>query len=353
MTAGTTPWSWYSDPEVLQLEQERIFHRSWQYVGHAERAERTGDRFPAWAGDVPVLVVRAEDGLRAFLNVCRHRGSLLVEGDENRPRRRLGGAAQEGEEALPARPSRTIQCPYHAWTYGLDGSLRAAPRSEREAAFDAEQLSLVPLRLETWGPFLFVNPDAGAPSLAETLGPLPDLLPVDGLVFHVRDEYELAANWKIGCENYLECYHCPVAHKGFSAAYETDPDTYRLEAVADHVLSQFAPSKGDGEGQFHFVWPNLKLNTYAGTPNLSIGPLLPAGPERSSGFLDYFFAPEADDAWIEELLAFDREVGAEDRALVERVQKGVRSGLVAEGNLLGESEQLVARFQELVGSALS
>ena len=154
----------------------------------------------------------------------------------------------------------------------------------------------MPLRLEAWGPFLFVNPDEDAPPLAETLGPLPDLLPVDDLVFHSRDEFELAANWKIACENYLECYHCPVAHKGFSAAYDVDPDEYRLEPIAEHVLSQFAHTREEGEGQaqFHFVWPNLRINVFAGAPNLSLGPLLPAGPERSSGFLDYFFAPDAD-----------------------------------------------------------
>jgi len=326
------PWSWYSDPEVLRLEQERIFRRTWQYVGHAGSAAEVGERFAAWTGDVPVLVVRAEDGLRAFLNVCRHRGSLLVEGDGARA---------------------SIQCPYHAWTYALDGSLRAAPRSEREPDFDASELSLLPLRLERWGPFLFVNPAEDAPPLAETLDPLPDLLPVDDLVFRSRDDYELAANWKIGCENYLECYHCPVAHKGFSARYDVDPDSYRLEPSGEQVLSQFAPAHEAGEGQFHFVWPNLKLNAYAGTRNLSIGPLLPAGPERSTGFLDYFFAPDADEHWVEELLAFDRQVGAEDRVLVERVQQGVRSGLLEEGRLLGDSEQLVARFQELVAGALS
>src|SRR6266516_1441007 len=332
--ARTLPWSWYSDPEVLRREQERIFRRAWQYVGHAGRVAEGGERFAAWAGEVPILVVRAEDGISAFLNVCRHRGSLLVEGDA---------------------AGKTIQCPYHAWTYGLDGSLRAAPRSEREPGFDTSAISLVPLRLETWGPFLFVNPDEDAPPLAETLGPVPDLVPVDDLVFHSRDEYVLTANWKIACENYLECYHCPVAHKGFSAAYDIDPDSYRLEPTGDHVLSQFAPTRKDGaeQGQFHFVWPNLRLNTFAGPPNLSIGPMLPVGPERSTGFLDYFFAADADSAWVEELLAFDRQVGAEDRALVERVQKGVRSGIVAEGRLLGESEQLVARFQELVGSALA
>ncbi len=330
----TLPWSWYSDPDVLRREQERIFRRAWQYVGHAGQVQDVGDRFAAWAGDVPVLVVRAEDGLRAFLNVCRHRGSLLAES---------------------AGTGKSIQCPYHAWTYALDGSLRAAPRSEREEGFEAEGLSLLPLRLETWGPFCFVNPDAEATPLAETLGPLPDLVPVDELVFHSRDEYELAANWKIGCENYLECYHCPVAHKGFSAAYDVDPDEYRLEPTGEHVLSQFAHTReaGAGGAQFHFVWPNLRVNVFAGTPNLSIGPLLPAGPERSTAFLDYFFAADADRDWVEELLAFDRQVGGEDRVLVERVQKGVSSRILDEGRLLDKSEQLVARFQELVGTALS
>ena len=330
--ARTLPWSWYFDPEVLRREQERIFRRAWQYVGHSGRIREVGDRFSAWAGEIPVLVVRAEDGVRAFLNVCRHRGSLLVDGEGS---------------------GKSVQCPYHAWTYGLDGSLRAAPRSERERDFDHEGLSLVPMRIEAWGPFLFVNPDDDAPPLAEPLGPVTELMPLDGLVFHSRDDYELAANWKIACENYLECYHCPVAHKGFSAAYDVDPDEYRLVRSSAQVLSQFAPSRGEGEAQFHFVWPNLKVNAYAGTPNLSIGPLLPAGPERSTGFLDYFFAEDADPGWVDELLEFDRQVGAEDRVLVERVQQGVRSGLIGEGRLLGESEQLVARFQELVAGAVA
>ena len=162
-------------------------------------------------------------------------------------------------------------------------------------------------------------------------------------------------NWKIACQDFLECYHCPVAHKGFSAAYDVDPDEYRLEPIADHVLSQFAHTRNgeEGQGQFHFVWPNLKINVLAGRPNLSIGPVLPDGPDRAVGYLDYFFASDADVAWVEELFEFDRQVGAEDRVLVERVQKGVRSGLIDEGRLLGESEQLVARFQELVSAALS
>jgi phenylpropionate dioxygenase-like ring-hydroxylating dioxygenase large terminal subunit len=327
----TLPWSWYTDPEVLRREQERIFRSAWQYVGHEGMVAEHGDQFAAEAGDVPILVVRDGETLHAFLNVCRHRGSQLVEGSGN---------------------GQSIQCPYHAWTYGLDGGLRAAPRADREAGFDAEGLSLVQLRLEQWGPLLFVNPDVEAQPLLETLGPVPELVPLDGLEFHVRDDYELGANWKIACENYLECYHCPVAHKGFSAAFEVSPDSYRLEPTGEHVLSQFAPSKEDGEGQFHFVWPNLRINVYPGPGNVSVGPMLPAGPEWSRGYLDYFFATDADEAWIEELMAFDRQVGAEDRALVERVQRGVRSALIEHGRLLPESEQLVARFQQLVRAAI-
>ena len=171
--AKSLPWSWYSDPDVLRREQERIFRRAWQYVGHTGRVEQVGDRFAAWAGDIPVLVVRGEDGVRAFLNVCRHRGSLLVDGEGS---------------------GKSVQCPYHAWTYDLDGSLRAAPRSDREPDFETEGLSLVKMRLESWGPFLFVNPDDEAPPLADTLGPVTELVPVDDLVFHVRDDSELEAN---------------------------------------------------------------------------------------------------------------------------------------------------------------
>ena len=332
MAAETLPWSWYSDPDVLRREEQRIFRYAWQYVGHDEMLLRSGDRFAEQVGDMPVLVVRDGDDLRAFLNVCRHRGSQLVDG---------------------VGTGQTIQCPYHAWTYGLDGSLRAAPRADREEGFNGDGLSLVELRLERWGPLIFVTADAEARPLLDTLDPIPELVPLDGLEFRLRDEYELDANWKIASENYLECYHCPVAHKGFSAEFEVSPDTYRLQASSETVLSQFAPSRSAGEGQFHFVWPSLRVNVWPGAGNVSVGPLVPAGAERSRAYLDYFFAPNADEGWIEELLEFDRQVGAEDRVLVERVQRGVRSGLVEHGRLLPESEQLVARFQELVRAALA
>ena len=130
------------------------------------------------------------------------------------------------------------------------------------------------------------------------------------------------------------------------------PGEYVLERHRWHS-SQLLHARGNGaRGQFHFLWPNLKVNVYPGRPNLSIGPVWPEGPERSRGFLDYFFAPGEDESWIRDLLELDDQVGREDTALVERVQRGVRSGVLTEGRLLGESEQLIAHFDALVREAL-
>jgi phenylpropionate dioxygenase-like ring-hydroxylating dioxygenase large terminal subunit len=326
----TLPWSWYSDAEILRLEHERIFRGAWQYVGHLGQVAEPGSFFAGRAGEVPGVVTRARDGeLRAFLNVCRHRGSVVAAGEGRR---------------------ESLQCPYHAWTYGLDGVLRAAPRGGEVVK---EGLSLRPLALETWGLFVFVSPDPDAAPLRETLGELYDALPADGLAFHHRAEYELAANWKIACENFLECYHCAVAHPGFSAVVDVSPDAYRLEEHRRHS-SQYAPARnGEARGQFHFVWPNLKINVFPGRRNLSIGPVWPEGPERSRGFLDYFFPADEDPGWIAELLELDDQVGREDRALVENVQRGVRAGVLTEGRLLGDSERLIAHFDRLVLEALA
>jgi phenylpropionate dioxygenase-like ring-hydroxylating dioxygenase large terminal subunit len=338
-TQGTLPWSWYSDSERLRHEQELIFQRGWQYAGPLEHAAEPGDFFTCSVGDVPVVITRDRAGeLHALLNVCRHRGSIVAEGRGNR---------------------ETLQCRYHAWTYGLDGNLRAVPRAREEPGFDSDGIALRELAVEAWGPLLFVHTDRDAPPLAETLGPLPELLAsggieLDRLRFHRRSEFELACNWKIAVENYLECYHCAVAHPGFSAVVDVSPGAYRLET---HALgsSQFGPTKrgaGPVEGQFHWLWPVTKVYALPGPPNLAAGPVTPHGAERTRGFIDYFFPEDVPEAEIEELLAFDNQVGLEDRALVESVQAGMRSGLLEEGKLMPESERLIAHFQQLVREAL-
>ena len=344
----TLPWSWYVDPAVLRLEQERIFSRFWQYAGRADEVAEPGSFSATRVGHVPVVLVRdEEDTLRAFVNVCRHRGSIVCEGSGRRS---------------------TLQCPYHAWTYGLDGRLISAPRSAREGGIETRELGLVPLRADTWGPFVFVSPDPDAGPLADFLGDVPERIAaagidVDALRFLQRSESEVEANWKLCAENFLECYHCPVAHPGFSGVVDVSPESYLLETDGFR-MSQACPPRpeprgsydpvGDVErGQFHLLLPNTVVNVMPGRPNLSIGPIVPLAAERTYRLLDYLVDPSADEAWIDELLAFDGQVGAEDTRLVERVQQGVRSGLVGEGRLLPESERLVAHFQALVVDALA
>jgi carnitine monooxygenase subunit len=343
----TLPWDWYSDPTILRLEEERIFGRFWQYAGHTGQVTEPGSYLATRAGHIPVVLVRDREGvLRAFVNICRHRGTVLVEGEGRRD---------------------SLQCPYHAWTYGLDGRLRVAPRADRESGFDRDSIRLAPVQVDCWGPFVFINTDVGAAPLHEYLGDLPQLIAnggvdVDALVFRNRVEVEYAANWKVCSENYLECYHCSVAHPTFSKAIDVAADAYQLE-TRRWFSSQFGEARDGGggiydasgevtRGQFHFLFPNTPINVMPGRPNFSIGPVVPLAPERTYRFLDYFFNPDVDEEWIEGYVALDRQVGAEDRALVERVQTGVRTRAVEHGVLMPESERLIAHFQSLVAELL-
>jgi choline monooxygenase len=344
----TLPYDWYVDPAALDVEHERIFDTAWQYVGHAGQVAEPGTVVAARAGRTPVLLTRARDGvLRGFVNVCRHRGFVLCDGEERR---------------------ETIQCPYHAWTYGLDGALRSAPRADRELDLDHGELGLLPVSVDTWGPFVFANPLAGAPPLAEQLGELPHVMTetgidLDRLVFAFRGEpAPYVANWKVIVENFLECYHCPVAHPSLARAIDVGADAYRLRTHPTFSSQHAVARNGGGgvydaageveQGQFHLLFPNTTVNVMPGHPNLSIGPVLPDGPERTLRYLDYFFAPDVDGAWRDEFMVLDAAVGDEDRVLVERVQAGIRSRGVPDGRLMPESERLIAHFQELVLAAV-
>jgi phenylpropionate dioxygenase-like ring-hydroxylating dioxygenase large terminal subunit len=335
----TLPYRWYTDGDVLARERERLFGHAWQYAGHTGQLAEPGSYFTLRSGHVPLIVARDREGeLRALVNVCRHRGAEVVSG--------------EGR-------CTTLQCHYHAWTYDLDGALRAAPRSETDPGFDREALGLGRAQVDTWGPFVFVNPDPHAGPLADTLGDLPRIvreggLDVETLTFHQRVDYSLEANWKVAVENYLECYHCAVAHPSFSRVIDVSPSGYRLESHTTFA-SHFARARngaGEVEGQFHLIWPNIKVNVMPGRPNLSIGPLVPEEPGRTYGWLDYFFAGDVDPDWISEYLKLDYQVGAEDQALVESVQRGMSSGAFANGRLLLPSEQLIAEFQRWVAKGL-
>ena len=283
--ARTLPARYYTDAGLFEDELRLIHQRMWLHAGRAEALDAPGRYFLVRFAGVNLIVLRGEAGdIAAFHNTCRHRGTLLCREDSG-------------------RVAGSIQCPYHAWTYGLDGCLLKAPRSEREPGFDSEDYSLFPVQVDTSGPFIFVNADLEADSLGETVGVMPETIAetgidLDSLEFHHRGEYVIEANWKIAVENYLECYHCAAAHPSLAKAIDVSPDAYGLE-IRDRLATQIGPARNGGggvydaageveRGQFHFLFPSTVVNVMPGRPNLSIGPIVPRSPERTYRFLDYF-----------------------------------------------------------------
>jgi len=349
----TLPFDWFCDPEIFRLEQRRVFADSWVYAGVLDWVAEPGQFLTTQAGLVPIVVVRDEDGnLNGFVNICRHRATVVADGRGQR---------------------MSLQCPYHAWTYGLDGCLLAAPRSELEPGFDRAEYGLVPVSVDTWGPFVFVNRNAEAAPLAHYLGPLPQIVADAGIDFarmrfREHEESEIAANWKAVVENYLECYHCPTAHPGFSRVIDVSPETYALSS-GEWFSSQVAPVRAsalEGRGrkaaydvhgavtqaQYHYLWPSLTISINPGHPNLSLDVWMPDGPDRTRGFSEHYFGADVPDLVRRDIIEFNHQVGREDDALTDSVQRGLRAGLPARGRLLTASEHLVIHFQKLVLSAL-
>jgi len=347
------PSSWYTDPAILALERERIFKKSWQYVGRAEQLSQVGDYITGSAGEIPVVVVRNADGIEGFVNVCRHRRHEVMSGCGN---------------------AKILQCPYHAWTYDLSGCLKAAPRSDREEDFCAEDFPLLSVKAALWGPLVFVNADTNAEPLSIYLGELPDIvarsgIDIQSLQFRRREEWRSDSNWKVMIENYLECYHCPVQHPGFSAVINVDPDTYTLRAY-EWFSSQTGPVRPsalrDGctklaydphgavvQAQYHFLWPNFTININPGQPNMSVDLCIPDGPQTTRGFSEQFFGADVSEDFARDLMAFNKQVAKEDDALTNSVQRGLRAGVPERGRFLDNSEHLVIHFLKLVVKALA
>ena len=147
----------------------------------------------------------------------------------------------------------TLQCPYHAWTYGLDGTLRKAPRSEREPGFDASAFSLLPVSVDTWGPFVFVNPDPDTGPLSDALGDVPEHVAnsgvdLDRIRFHSHHEWTQEVNWKVALENYLECYHCPNSPPGLQQGDRRRPGLVPAQRGADVVEPARPGAEGSARG---------------------------------------------------------------------------------------------------------
>ncbi len=344
----------YLSPEWFARERERIFGHDFMCVGRAEEIPNPGDYQLLDLAGESLLLVRARDGeLRAHYNVCRHRGSQLVLGVDPKP---LGEGAPAGGGMGPTGHFTSgIKCPYHAWTYNLDGTLRTAPFLEDGDDFCKEDLPLFPAEVATWGGFAFVRLGQGTePTLEAQLGGAPARIrryPLAELRLARRIRYEVAANWKVILENYNECYHCGHVHPelcrvvpAFKQKGGMDLDwdrgvphrdgawTFTMSGTTTRRpfpgLNQDELTRHKGE----LVYPNFMLSLSA--EHAAAFTLWPRDPGHTTILCDFLFHPEemarADFNPMDAVEFWDI-TNRQDWVICESVQRGMGSRVFERG----------------------
>lgn len=344
--ARTPPASWYLDAELHALERRAIFGRHWQAVARTDQLRRPGDQVGGVHAGAPWLVTRRDDGgLSAFRGVCRHKAAVLLDGT--------------------AHGSR-VCCPYHGWSYDLHGRLAHATGTAGIAEFDREACALPALEVVEWGPLVLVRGggDAGPPgALMPELDAALASSGWDGLRFAGRRDWDMACNWKVFCDNYLDGgLHVPHMHPSLDA--QIDMRGYAVQ-LHEHASLQTASSGPGGDPRagvdarqrigagalYAFVYPNLMINRYG--PVLDTNLVLPLAPDRCRVIVDVWFDGEVDDRFRAESLAQTRVIQDEDVAVCESVQVGMASGAWESGRYAPAAESAVQHFHRSLARDLA
>jgi len=342
----------YTQSPWFQADQQHIIKKSWQWVCHVEKTRAPGAYITTEIAGQPIAVVRDRQGqLRAFYNVCKHRAHHLLSG---------------------AGSTSMIVCPYHAWSYKLDGTLHGAPHTKNLTAFKPSEICLDQIQVEEFCGFVFVNLDPHASSLASQTGDLhnevrhwaPD---VDQLTFGHRLCYDIKSNWKNIVDNFLECYHCPVAHKDFCDL--VDMKTYKVTThgiYSSHMADagntpNSAYNVSDASVKTHAVWwlwPTTCLMRYPGRSSMIVLNIIPVSADRTLETYDFYLeTPEPNAMELDAIRYLDEILQVEDIGLVESVQKGMNTPAFSQGRIVhdpagsGKSEHALHHFHGLVLNA--
>jgi len=339
----------YTQSRWYEADQRQIIGRTWQWLCHGEQLREPGSYVTDTIADMPIVAVRGSDGeLRCFYNVCKHRAHHLVEGSGT-----VGN----------------LVCPYHAWSYDLTGQLRSARHTQHLHDFQTGDVCLDQVQVTEFGGFVFVNLDPAAAPLQEQSGGLgaelerwaPD---VERLTFAHRLEYTIKSNWKNVVDNFLECYHCHVAHKDFVSL--VDMDTY--EVTTHGIYSSHMAEAGKSDNTAYdvsdatvtdhavwWLWPNTCMMRYPGRGNFIVLKIIPAGPDLTHETYDFFFeTADPNEAEQEAIRYLDDVLQVEDIDLVESVQRGMNTPAFEQGRIVndpsgsGLSEHGLHHFHGLV-----
>ncbi|MEP9361545.1 aromatic ring-hydroxylating dioxygenase subunit alpha [Nocardioides sp. CN2-186] len=344
----------YSDPAVLADELASVWRTSWVVAGLTADVATPKSYLSVDLAGVPVVVTRDREGtLHALSNVCRHRGMILSSG---------------------CGPAMALSCPNHAWTYGLDGRLKGAPRSSVEEDFDPASIRLPEYAVVEWGPFVLVNLDADAePPLAE-LALMDATLAAAGLDLATMRQsgevvdWSIAANWKIVVENYLECYHCSWVHKDFSTVFDVVDYRYAAEPVGDMLIST-APVRSVAEGgrqqellatdgpltdsHWYLLFPGATVNLYPGAGAVELTWYWPVDADTTGARTVVLVAPDATPEYERQVTDLLMQVGEEDNAVCEGMHRGMRSGALERVRVLPGNEPLISSFHALLAKRLT
>lgn len=340
-TALALPARYYVDTPMAAIDRQRVFDRGWQLIAHVSQLRAVGDHVVANLAGLPIIAVRGGDNvIRVFHNVCRHRAGPIAQCD--------GLAA------------KSLRCRYHGWNYGLDGVLKSAPEMKDAAGFDPSSIQLPQLAAKVWQGLVFAAVEqAQAPDFEAFVAGIDARLGSDrGLEHydrHHRVGYDIACNWKVYVDNYLEGYHVPHVHPGLNQLL--DYRSYRTELAHWHSL-QWSPLEsdaslyGNGDALYYWLWPNTMLNILPG--RLQTNRVIPLGVDRCRVEFDsYYAAGMSDDvdARRDADLSFSDAVQHEDIGICEDVQRGLASGSYVPGRLNPLRETGVHHFHELLRAA--
>jgi choline monooxygenase len=344
--ASTIPAPWYVDPRIAELERQTVFSRTWQVMGRLDQVEKPGQFVTATVAGEPLVAVRGQDGvLRAFYNVCRHHAAAVVT-------EKCGIAS-------------ILHCPYHGWNYGLDGALKGMPEFEGVKNFDRKDNGLVPVKVETWEKFIFVNLDMAAAPLADFLGGLVKRVAPLGLSklhYFATQTYDIHCNWKVFVDNYLDGgYHVPHLHKGLNSVLNykqytiENEDRYCLQSSpmvsSDEDVAMGTTRRGDRAWYF-WLHPNFMFNHYAGYLDTNL--VIPVDVDHCRVIFDFYFSDvgESARAYNEQSVAVGNKVQDEDLGICEAVQRGLKSRAYGAGRLSARREAGEQLFHQLLAADL-
>ncbi|KAL5549818.1 hypothetical protein UlMin_005049 [Ulmus minor] len=342
--AVTPPSSWYTDPSFFALELDQVFYRGWQVVGCTEQIKGPRDFFTGRLGNIEFVVCRDDNmKVHAFHNVCRHHASVLAYGS--------------GQKSC-------FVCPYHGWTYGLDGALLKATRITGIRNFNVNEFGLMQIAVATWGPFVLLNMELESHTNVnveanEWLGSSSEVMRNNGvdssLSYICRREYTIKCNWKVFCDNYLDGgYHVPYAHKGLASGLKLDSySTTIFEKVSIQSCEGASTDRVGSKAFYAFVYPNFMINRYG--PWMDTNLVLPLGADKCQVVFDWFLETSLKDdkAFIETSLNDSEKVQIEDVVLCEGVQRGLRSPAYQVGRYAPAVENAMHHFHCLLHHGLT